>query len=156
MSLESAKNYLARWQAEERIQELPSSSATVNNAAEALGCKEEEIAKTMSFKVDNQIVLIVMAGDVKVANPKFKARFGKKPTMLKGDEVEKLTGHPPGGVCPFGVNDNVDIYLDDSLKRFSKVYPACGSSNSVIEVTLEELEDFSQYKDWVDISKITV
>lgn len=153
MSLESVRSYLTQWNAEDRILEFPASSATVADAAKVLGCKEEEIAKTMSFKVEEQVVLVVMAGDVKVANPKFKAQFNKKPTMIKGDEVEALTGHPPGGVCPFGVNEGADIYLDESLKRFDKVYPACGSNNSAIEVTLQELEQFSQFKDWVDVSK---
>lgn len=153
MSLESAKNYLSRFNAAERIQELPASSATVADAAQALKCKEEEIAKTLSFLVDDQVILVVMAGDVKVSNPKFKQQFGKKPKMIKSDEVEALTGHPPGGVCPFGVNEDAEIYLDESLKRFNKVYPACGSGNSAIEVTLEELELFSQYKDWVDVAK---
>lgn len=153
MSLVSVKNHLTQWNAENRVQELPASSATVADAAKALGCKEEEIAKTMSFKVEEQVVLVVMAGDVKVANSKFKAQFHTKPKMLKGEEVEALTGHPPGGVCPFGAHDDVDIYLDESLKRFDKVYPACGSGNSAIELTLQELELFSQFKDWVDVSK---
>lgn len=153
MSLQSVRSYLTQWDAENRILEFPASSATVQDAAKVLGCKEEEIAKTMSFKVGQKVILVVMAGDVKVANPKFKTQFHKKPIMLKGDEVETLTGHPPGGVCPFGVNKGAEIYLDESLKRFEKVYPACGSSNSAIEVTLQELEEFSQFKDWVDVSK---
>lgn len=155
MSLKSVSNYLKKWNVEGRIQELPVSSATVADAAKALKCKAEEIAKTLSFKVGEQVVLVVMAGDVKVDNSKFKAQFHTKPKMLKGEEVEAFTGHPPGGVCPFGVHDNVDIYLDISLKRFDKVYPACGSGNSVIELTLQELELFSQFKDWIDVSKST-
>lgn len=153
MSLKSVRSYLKKWNVEDRIQELPVSSATVADAAKALGSKEEEIAKTMSFKVKEQVVLVVMAGDVKVANSKFKAQFHMKPKMLKSEEVEVLTGHPPGGVCPFDVHDNVNVYLDISLKRFDKVYPACGSRNSAIELTLQELELFSQFIDWIDISK---
>lgn len=153
MSLESVKNYFKKWDMEDRIQEFPISSATVEEAAIAIGCREKEIAKTMSFKIADKAVLIVMAGDAKIDNPKFKAQYHTKAVMLKGDEVEELTGHPAGGVCPFGISEDIAVYLDESLKRFEKVYPACGSRNSAIGLTLEELEKYSNYYEWVDVCK---
>lgn len=153
MSIEKVKNYFTNFEIENRIQEFDVSSATVALAAQALGCEEERIAKTLSFRVDEKIVLIVAAGDTKIDNSKYKARFHTKAKMLAFDEVEPLVGHAVGGVCPFAVNDNVEVYLDESLKRFDTVFPACGSSNSAIELTLPELEKYSDARGWVDVCK---
>ena len=138
---------------EDKIIELSTSSATVKEAAEALNCKEEEIAKTLSFIVNDEPVLIVAAGDKKIDNTKFKAEFHTKAKMIPFGDVGKMVGHEVGGVCPFGVNDNVTVYLDVSLKRFDTVYPACGSSNSVIKLEIGELEKVSNYKEWIDVCK---
>ncbi len=138
---------------EERIQEFDVSSATVELAAKALRCEPQRIAKTLSFMVENEAVLIVTAGDAKIDNPKYKAKFGKKAKMLSLDEVEILVGHAVGGVCPFAVNEGVIVYLDISLKRFETVFPACGSSNSAIELTIPDLEKYSGYAEWVDVCK---
>lgn len=153
MSLESVKSYFKKWNMEDRIKELPISSATVEEAAIAINCKEKEIAKTMSFKINDKAILIVMAGDAKIDNSKYKAQYHTKAVMLKGDEVQQMTGHPVGGVCPFGISDDIAVYLDESLKRFEKVYPACGSRNSAIGLSLEELEKYSCYKEWIDVCK---
>ena len=138
---------------EERIQEFDVSSATVELAAEALHCAPQRIAKTLSFLVDGQAALIVAAGDARIDNPKYKAQFGTKAKMLSPDQVEELVGHAVGGVCPFAVNDGVKVYLDESLKRFETVFPACGSANSAIELTIAEMEEYSGYLDWVDVCK---
>ena len=130
MSLKSVKDYFRTYGIEERIQEFDVSSATVELAASALHCEPQRIAKTLSFLVEGQAVLIVAAGDAKIDNPKYKTKFGKKAKMLSPDEVEILVGHAVGGVCPFAVNEGVKVYLDISLKRFDTVFPACGSSNS--------------------------
>ena len=127
--------------------------ATVELAAEAAHCEPARIAKTLSFRTNDGVILIVAAGDTKIDNPKYKARFGCKARMLAFEEVEPEIGHAVGGVCPFGVNDGVTVYLDESLRRFETVFPACGSSNSAIEVTIPELEKFSGFKAWVDICK---
>lgn len=154
MSIDKAREYLKKFNADGRIIETDLSSATVELAAKALGCEEERIAKTLSFKTkDNEVILIVAAGTAKVDNKKFKAEFGCKATMLKADEVEPFIGHAIGGVCPFGVNEGVKIYLDESLRAFETVFPAAGSSNSAIEVTLSELEEFARAEKWVDVSK---
>lgn len=153
MSLESVKNYFKKWNMEGRILELPISSATVEEAAAAINCEEKEIAKTMSFKINDKAVLIVMAGDAKIDNSKYKAQYHTKAVMLKGDEVVQITGHPVGGVCPFGIEPDIEVYLDESLKRFAKIYPACGSRNSAIKLSLEELEKYSNYKEWIDVCK---
>lgn len=153
MSLKSAKDYFRQFGMQDRVLEFPVSSATVEEAAAALHCEECRIAKTMSFLVDGRAVLIVMAGDARVDNPKYKEQFHTKAVMLKGDEVEALTGHPVGGVCPFGVRDSIAVYLDRSLQRFETVFPACGSRNSAIELTLSELEMVSQSKGWIDVCK---
>ena len=139
MSLEKAKKYLQKYGLENKIMEFSVSSATVEEAARAINCKEEEIAKTLSFIVDDKPILIVVAGDSKIDNSKYKTEFHTKAKMIPFDQVEKLTGHAVGGVCPFGVNPNVDIYLDNSLKRFEVIYPACGSSNSAVKLSLDEL-----------------
>lgn len=153
MSIERVREYFRTKGVEERIQEFDSSSATVALAAQALHCEENRIAKTLSFHVKEKVVLIVMAGDAKIDNPKYKAQFGTKAKMLTPDEAETLIGHAVGGVCPFGVNEGVTVYLDNSLKRFETVFPACGSSNSAIELSIEELEKYSGYTAWVDVCK---
>lgn len=153
MSVQKVKEYLKKWDMEDRIMEFPVSSATVEEAAIAVGCKEAEIAKTMSFKVGETPVLIVTAGDRKIDNAKYKAFFHKKTLMLKREELEFLIGHPAGGICPFGVKDGVIVYLDESLKRFDHVYPACGSENSAIKLTISELEKYSNYEQWIDVCK---
>jgi prolyl-tRNA editing enzyme YbaK/EbsC (Cys-tRNA(Pro) deacylase) len=138
---------------EDRVQELQLSSATVELAAKALGCEPCRIAKTLSFMVDGSPVLIVAAGDTKIDNQKYKAQFGTKAKMLTPDEVETLIGHAVGGVCPFAVKEGVTTYLDRSLKRFDTVFPACGSSNSAIELNIAELEQHSACLAWIDVCK---
>lgn len=153
MSIEKAKAHLEQYGAADRIQQFQVSSATVELAAQALNCEGCRIAKTLSFLVEDKPILIVAAGDAKVDNPKYKAQFGTKAKMLAPEEVEPLVGHAVGGVCPFGVNEGVAVYLDESLRRFQTVFPACGSSNSAIELTIAELEQYSGYVDWVDVCK---
>lgn len=138
---------------QERILEFPVSSATVELAAEALHCEPCRIAKTLSFMVGEKPVLIVAAGDTKIDNPKYKAQFGTKAKMLTPEQAEILLGHAVGGVCPFAVQPGVEVYLDASLKQFETVFPACGSSNSAIELTIPELERYSGYTAWVDVCK---
>lgn len=154
MSIERVKAFFKEKGMEDRIQEFETSSATVALAAQALGCAENRIAKTLSFHVGEQVVLVVAAGDAKIDNPKYKAFFGTKAKMLSFEEAEPLIGHAVGGVCPFAVNEGVAVYLDESLKRFETVFPACGSSNSAIELTIEELEAYSDFVEWVDVCKI--
>ena len=137
----------------DRVKEFDVSSATVELAAQALGCEPCRIAKTLSFMLDDRAILIVAAGDAKVDNSKYKAQFGTKAKMLTPDEAITLIGHAVGGVCPFAVKENVSVYLDNSLKRFSTVFPACGSSNSAIELTIDELEKYSNFVSWVDVCK---
>ncbi len=153
MAIEKVRAYFKEYNMENRILEFPVSSATVELAAQALGCNPERIAKTLSFKVENKAVLIVAAGDAKVDNAKYKAFFHTKAKMLTPEELEAMVGHAPGGVCPFGIPSDVSVYLDISLKRFETVFPACGSSNSAIELTLPELEKYSQSVQWIDICK---
>ena len=153
MSIEKVKEFFKSVGIDSRIKEFNESSATVELAAHALGCAPERIAKTLSFKLKDDCILIVTAGDVKIDNSKYKARFGAKASMLKFDEAAELIGHAVGGVCPFAVNDGVKVYLDESLKRFETVFPACGSSNSAIELTISELEKYSDYISWVDVCK---
>ena len=154
MAIEVVREYLKQWGAQERILEFPVSSATVELAAQAAGCEPARIAKTLSFLVDDHAVLVVAAGDVKIDNGKYKAFFHTKAKMLSADQVTEMIGHAVGGVCPFGVKDGVEIYLDESLKRFETVFPAAGSSNSAIEVTMAELEQFSGSDKWVDVCKM--
>ena len=154
MSIERAREYLKQYNMEDRILEFDVSSATVELAAQALHCEPKRIAKTLSFKVGEDAILIVAAGDAKVNNAKYKAQFGTKAKMLSPDEVETLVGHAVGGVCPFGINDGVKVYLDESLKRFETVFPACGSSNSAIEMTMGDLEKYSGCEQWVDVCKL--
>ncbi|MFG6325813.1 MAG: YbaK/EbsC family protein [Lachnospiraceae bacterium] len=153
MSIERVKAYFKKYGMDERIREFGVSSATVELAAAALNCEPERIAKTLSFMVEGQAILIIAPGDKKIDNTKYKARFGKKAKMLSADEVEAFVGHGVGGVCPFAVNEGVKVYLDVSLKRFDTVFPACGSSNSAIELTIPELERYSEFTDWVDVCK---
>ncbi len=153
MAIERVREYFRSLGMENRILEFPVSSATVELAAEALHCEPCRIAKTLSFMVNGSPVLIVTAGDAKVDNPKYKAQFGAKAKMLTPEEAESLIGHAVGGVCPFAVNDGVTVYLDESLKRFETVFPACGSSNSAIELTIGELEKYSGFTSWVDVCK---
>lgn len=153
MAIEAVKKYFESWGMADRVREFDVSSATVELAAQALGSQPCRIAKTLSFLVDGQAVLIVAAGDAKIDNPKYKARFGTKAKMLSPGEVEELVGHAVGGVCPFGIKDGVKVYLDESLKRFETVFPACGSGNSAIELSIGELERHSGYTAWVDVCK---
>ena len=153
MSIERVKQYFEPYGMADRIREFPVSSATVELAAAALGCEGCRIAKTLSFSVDGAAVLIVAAGDARVDNGKFKAFFHTKARMLSPQEAADLVGHAVGGVCPFGVNEGVTTYLDVSLRRFETVFPACGSSNSAIELTLPELEKYSQAKAWINVCK---
>ena len=153
MSIEKVKAYFDQYGIADRVREFDVSSATVELAAKALNCEPCRIAKTLSFMAGGHAILIVMAGDAKIDNPKYKVQFGAKAKMLTPDEAESLVGHAVGGVCPFAVNQGVDIYLDDSLKRFETIFPACGSSNSAIELTIAELEKYSGFAAWVDVCK---
>ena len=153
MSIERVKKYFSEYGMENKIQEFDVSSATVELAAAALNCEPCRIAKTLSFMVDGSAILIVMAGDAKIDNPKYKAQFAAKAKMLTPEEAETLIGHAVVGVCPFGINEGVKVYLDSSLKRFETVFPACGSSNSAIELSIAELEKYSRNTSWVDVCK---
>ena len=154
MSVRHVKEYLARFGADSRVLELDSSTATVPLAARALGTEPGQIAKTLSFMAGEKPLLIVVEGEARVDNRKFKDRFGAKAKMMTAEELERFTGLQFGGVCPFGVPENVEIWLDESLRRYAEVYPACGSANSAIRLTLEELERFSGAKGWVDVAKL--
>ena len=153
MSIEKVKAYFASVGLVERIQEFEVSSATVALAAEALHCEPARIAKTLSFAQGDGAILIVAAGDARIDNPKFKATFGMKARMLSAEDAVRLIGHAVGGVCPFAVNEGVKVYLDESLKRFDLVYPAAGSSNSGIGLSIPELEEHSRFDIWVDVCK---
>ena len=154
MAIEKVKAYFKQLGIDGRVLEFDVSSATVELAAQALNCEPCRIAKSLSFLVDGAAVLVVAAGDARVDNAKFKAKFHVKAKMLSPADTEALIGHAVGGVCPFAVNDGVQVYLDESLKRFTTVFPACGSSNSAIELTLPELERYSNYTEWVDVCKL--
>lgn len=153
MSIQKVRDYFAQWGMEDRVMELDHSSATVEEAAAALHTQGQRIAKSMSFLLDEKPIMIIFAGDARVDNHKFKERFHHKPSMIKHDDVERLIGHPVGGVCPFAIKDDVVVYLDESLKRFDTVFPACGTGNSAIELTLPELEKYSHAVEWVYTSK---
>ena len=153
MSIERVRAYFKEYGIESRILEFTESSATVELAAAALGCEPERIAKTLSFRGTEGPLLVVTAGDAKIDNSKFKAAFGIKAKMLTPEEAEKLVGHLVGGVCPFGVNPGVAVYLDESLRRFKTVFPACGSGSSAIELTVPEMEQYSNSSGWVDVCK---
>ena len=154
MAIDKVREYFRKYGMEDRIQEFEVSSATVALAAQALGCAPQRIAKTLSFLVDGQAILIVAAGDVKIDNAKYKKQFCTKAKMLSPDEVNEMVGHAIGGVCPFAVNEGVKVYLDESLKRFETVFPACGSSNSAIELTIPEMEKYAGEEGWVDVCKL--
>lgn len=151
MAFDKAKEYLDKMGYGEKVMEFEISSATVELAAVAVGTEPPKIAKSLTFMVEDRPVMIICAGDAKVSNPKYKAFFHTKAKMLSFDEVHELIGHDVGGVCPFGINEGVEVYLDESLKRFDTVYPACGSSNSAVKLTIQELENSSGYKEWVDV-----
>ncbi|MEK4246925.1 YbaK/EbsC family protein [Psychrobacillus sp. FSL K6-2684] len=153
MAIELVKEYFKRFGMEDKILEYEASSATVELAASALNVEPARIAKTLSFKKEEDCLLVVAAGDTKIDNAKFKRTFGVKAKMLSSDEVEEKVGHAIGGVCPFGIPENVLVYLDISLKRFDTVFPACGSSNSAIELTCEEIYTYAKGVEWVDVCK---
>lgn len=153
MSLEKVRAYFKEYGIDNRVLEFDVSSATVELAAQALNCLPQRIAKTLSFAAAGGPILIVAAGDARIDNRKYKDCFGLKAKMLTAAEVEQFTGHAVGGVCPFAVGDRVKVYLDCSLKRFATVFPACGSSNSAIELTVAELEQYARCAGWVDVCK---
>ena len=153
MSIEKVRDYFSQFGMENRIMELDHTSATVQQAAQALCCQPSDIAKTLSFLVNDQVIVIVVQGDDKIDNAKYKHTFGKKAKMIPADKVENLVGHGVGGVCPFALNPGVKVYLDASLKSHAFVYPACGSSNSAIKLSIDELEKYSNYEAWVDVCK---
>lgn len=154
MAIERVRAYFEAEGIAERILEFPTSSAAVELAAAAVGCEPARIAKTLSFAVGERVALIVAAGDARIDNPKFKAQFHTKAKMLAAADAERRIGHAVGGVCPFAVNDGCDVYLDASLRRFDTVYPACGSANSAIGLTLAELERYARPVAWIDVCKL--
>ncbi|MBQ2792671.1 MAG: YbaK/EbsC family protein [Oscillospiraceae bacterium] len=154
MSIEKVKEYLSAYGFADKVLEFPVSSATVELAAQALGCEGCRIAKSLSFLLDGKAILIVAAGDARIDNPKYKARFGAKAKMLTPEQAVEMIGHAVGGVCPFSVNEGVTVYLDESLRRFETVFPACGSSNSAIELTIPQLEQLSRFTGWVDVCRL--
>lgn len=154
MSVEKVKEYFKKFGMEDKVLEFPVSSATVELASKALNCEPGRIAKSLSFKIDENPILIICAGDEKIDNSKYKAKFHTKAKMLNFEEVKEKIGHEIGGVCPFGINEGVKVYLDNSLKRFKTVFPACGSSNSAIELTNDELEKYSNCIEWIDVCKM--
>ncbi len=153
MSIEKVRAYFETLGIAERILEFDVSSATVELAAQALGVEGKRIAKTLSFLVNDSCILIVTAGDAKIDNAKYKAQFHCKAKMLPHDEVPAYIGHAVGGVCPFAVKEGVKVYLDESLRRFETVFPACGSSNGAIELTIPELERYSSFDSWISVCK---
>ena len=153
MAVEKVKEHLKKYGLDGKIVELSSSLATVHDAAESLGCSESEIAKSMAFSLSDGYIVVVMSGDVRIDNSKYKATFHEKAHMVSPEILESIIGHPMGGVCPFALKEGVKVYLDESLKRFSRVYPSCGSIHNAIGLTLEELERASEYTGWVDITK---
>ena len=153
MSIAKVREYFRNYNMEDRVLEFDVSSATVELAAEALNCEPCRIAKSLSFNVNDETILVIAAGDAKIDNAKYKAFFQKKAKMLSPDEVVSKIGHAVGGVCPFGINEGVKVYLDKSLQRFETIFPACGSSNSAIELTISELEKYSNFIMWVDVCK---
>jgi prolyl-tRNA editing enzyme YbaK/EbsC (Cys-tRNA(Pro) deacylase) len=154
MSIEKGKAYLKQFGVEDRVRELPVSSATVELAAQALGVEGARIAKTLSFRSGESCILVVTAGDARIDNHKFKEKFHMKASMPSADEVLEKVGHPVGGVCPFGINEGVKVYIDESVKRFTTVFPAVGSGNSAVELTPDELFRFSRADEWVDVCKL--
>lgn len=153
MAIEKVKEFFKKRDMADKILEFDRSSATVALAAQAIGCEEARIAKSLAFMVGDKVVLIVVAGDARIDNKKYKEQFSTKATMVSPDEIVDLVGYPIGGVCPFDVNEDVVVYLDESLKRFKTVYPACGSSNSAIELTISQLEKYSNFFSWIDVGR---
>lgn len=153
MAIEKVKAYFRRFGMEDQVLEFDSSSATVELAAAALGCEPARIAKTLSFRQGEGCLIVVMAGDAKIDNKKFKSYFGMKARMLSAEEVDALVGHSIGGVCPFAIDPVIPVYLDISMRRFETVFPACGSGNSAIELTCPQLEQYANSLDWVDVCK---
>jgi len=154
MSLEKSRKHLDKYDLADKIIELSESSATVELAAAALNVQPARITKTIALQLKDNVILILMAGDVKIDNQKYHQRFSAKAKMVGWDDCEQLVGHPAGGVCPFGINENIAVYLDVSLKRFTSVFPACGTGNTAIELTIPQLEECSEYSEWVDVTKI--
>ncbi len=154
MSVEVVKKYFEGTELEGKVLEFEESSATVELAAAAVGTDPDRIAKTLSYILEEGPILIVMSGKSRLDNRKYKDTFHKKAKMIPFDEVEDLVGHPPGGVCPFAVKDGVSIYLDESLKKHETVFPAAGSGNSAIEMTMKQLEEFTKEPKWIDVSKM--
>lgn len=154
MSYEKARAHLEKFNLSDKIRLFEASSATVALAAAALGTDEERIAKSLSFSLGDSVILVITAGDAKIDNSKYKSTFGTKAKMLDFDSVEAKIGHAVGGVCPFGINEGIKVYLDESLRRFDVVYPAAGTSHSAVELTISELEIASQYTAWVDVTKL--
>lgn len=153
MAFDKAKEHLEKFGLADRVRVLEQSSATVELAAQALGCEPARIAKSLTFMADGVPVMIVTAGDVKIDNAKYKAQFGVKAKMLTPAEVDELIGHSVGGVCPFGINSGVRVFLDESLRRFDRVFPACGSGNTAVDLSVEELEKCSCCEKWIDVCK---
>ncbi len=153
MSFDKAKEYLKKYKLDKNVLEFKESSATVSDAAKAIGCEEREICKTLSFLVGEEAILVLVAGDSKIDNRKYKDCFNVRAKMIPFDDVEKYIGHAPGGVCPFGIKEGVKVYLDVSLKQMDIVYPACGSGNSAVKLTIKELEKCSNFEKWVDVCK---
>lgn len=155
MSLQNVKEYLKKFNKDNSVMEFDVSSATVELAAIAVGCEPKQIAKSLTFMVQDKPIMIICAGDTKIDNTKYKAIFGEKAKMLKFEEVESIIGHAVGGVCPFAIKEDVEVFLDEALKRFDMVYPACGSSNSAIGLKIEELESLAQNcKGFIDVCKL--
>ncbi len=154
MAFERVQQYFSSIGLAERVIVLEKSSATVEEAAEALGCEPKQIAKTLSFLVSEKPILIVAPGDTKIDNKKYKDKFHEKAKMIPGDQVEEYIGHAPGGVCPFSINSDVIVYLDESLKRFDRVYPAAGNGHSAVVLSVEELEEYSGFTEWIDVCKL--
>lgn len=153
MAINKVKKYFEKWNISEKIIEFSVSSATVPLAAKALNTDEDNIAKTLSFQLKDKVIVIVMSGKARVNNSKYKQYFHQKAKMLPVEQTEELLGHAAGGVCPFALNSGVDIYLDATLKNHKTVFPACGSSNSAIELSIDELEKYSHYSAWIDVCK---
>ena len=153
MSFIKAKNYLKTKGLEDRVMEFDVSSATVSEAAQAIGCSEGEIAKSMSFLINDKPIMIIVSGDSRIDNSKYKGEFHIKAKMIPFDDVERLIGHAVGDVCPFGINEGIDVYLDESLKKYGIIYPACGSSNSAVKLTPFELENSINIIKWIDVCK---
>lgn len=153
MSVAKVEEYLKKYNMNNRIITVSKTSATVKEAAEALGTEEAKIAKTLSFKLKDKYIVIVTTGDVKIDNAKYRHTFNEKAHMVAFDEVETKIGHPVGGVCPFALNEGVEVYLDESLKQFKTVFLACGATNNAIEISIEELENITNYKEWIDVTK---